>query len=128
MANVLVDTDILIDAARNVQTAIDFLDNHAQSSTLTVSTITTMELLVGCRNKTEQRKTDRFLQQFLVLKLDERISDVSINLLRQYRLSHGLLMPDGLIAATALTHAIALATKNQRHYRFIAHLQLLAYP
>ncbi|MCU0492725.1 MAG: type II toxin-antitoxin system VapC family toxin [Chloroflexaceae bacterium] len=128
MSNVLVDTDILIDVARNIQTAVDYLDEQARRSTLAVSTITVMELLVGCRNKTEQRKVERFLQRFVLLKLDEQISDKAVDLLRQYRLSHGLLMPDALIAATALVNDTGLVTKNQRDYRFIADLQLSPFP
>nr|MDQ2686882.1 PIN domain-containing protein [Armatimonadota bacterium] len=46
----------------------------------------------------------------------------------RYRLSHGLLIPDALIAATALVHDIPLLTKNQRDFRFIAGLRLLPYP
>jgi len=30
-----------------------------------------MELLVGCQNKAELRNTERFLQRFQVLKLNE---------------------------------------------------------
>jgi predicted nucleic acid-binding protein len=43
-------------------------------------------------------------------------------------LSHGLLIADSLIAATALTLGTLFVTKNQRDYRFIAELQLLPYP
>jgi predicted nucleic acid-binding protein len=43
-------------------------------------------------------------------------------------LSHGLLLADALIAATALSLRIPLATKNQRDYRLIATLQLVSYP
>jgi len=49
------------------------------------------------------------------------------DLLRQYRLSHGLLIPDALIASTALSLNVDLATKNQRDYRFIEILTLLPY-
>src|SRR6266540_1480350 len=78
-----------------------------------------MELLVGCRNKTEQRKVERFVRRFEIVKLNETIADHAIVLLQQYRLSHGLLIADGLIAATALVVDKPLATKNQRDYRFI---------
>ena len=44
---------------------------------------------------------------------------------RRYRLSHGLLTADSLIAATAITQGIPLLSKNQRDYRFIAGLNLL---
>ncbi|ASC74165.1 hypothetical protein XM38_051400 [Halomicronema hongdechloris C2206] len=53
MAQILVDTDILIDVANNDTIAIERLANESQASTLTVSIITVMELTVRCRNKTE---------------------------------------------------------------------------
>ena len=37
-------------------------------------------------------------------------------------------MPDALIAATALEYGAPFITKNQRDYRFINGLNLLAYP
>jgi hypothetical protein len=51
-----------------------------------------------------------------------------VGLLHQYRLSHGLQIPDAVIAATALTEGVPLVSKNQRDYRFIPDLQLLPYP
>ena len=116
----IVDTDILIDAALQIREAIDCLDEIEQRSTLAISAITQMELFVGCRNKTELRKTERFLQRFRVLRLNEQISDTAIHLLRQYRLSHGLAIPDALNQD--------FITKNQRDYRFISGLRLLPYP
>jgi predicted nucleic acid-binding protein len=56
------------------------------------------------------------------------ICDIALDLLRQYRLSHGLLIPDALIAATAIATNLPLVTKNQRDYRFISGLQLFPYP
>lgn len=53
----VVDTDILIDAARSAQEAVASLAEIEAHSVLAVSVITQMELLVGCRNKSEQRKT-----------------------------------------------------------------------
>ena len=87
-----------------------------------------MELIVGCRNKAELRDLGRFLERFRVLKIDDAVSELAVALLRQYRLSHGLLIPDALIAATTIVTANPLASKNQRDYRFIASLSLLPYP
>ncbi len=122
------DTDILIDAALQVKEAIECLDKIEQQSTLAISVITQMELFVGCRNKTEMRKVEHFLKRFRVIKLDEQISDKAVHMLRQYRLSHGLAIPDALIAATAITLNQDFITKNQRDYRFISELRLLPYP
>ena len=83
---------------------------------------------MGCRNKTELRHAERFLQHFQVLKLTEPVSDMALNLLRQYRLSHGLAIPDALIAATAMVWNQPFISKNQRHYSFVQGLQLLPYP
>jgi predicted nucleic acid-binding protein len=105
-----------------VQHALNFLQRHSTQFTLKISSVAEMELLVGCRNKTEQRQLERFLRPFSILKLNEAIADQATALIRQYRLSHGLAMPDALVAATALVHTIPLATGNQRDFRFIAGL------
>ena len=124
----IVDTDVLIDAALQISKAIDCLDGLEQNSMLAISVITQMELFVGCRNKTELGNTKRFLQRFQVLKLSDQISDKAIGLLLQYRLSHGLAIPDALIAATAIAFNQPFISKNQRDYRFISGLRLLPYP
>jgi predicted nucleic acid-binding protein len=43
-------------------------------------------------------------------------------------LSHGLLIADALIAATAMRLEQPLVSENQRDYRFIDSLDLLSYP
>jgi predicted nucleic acid-binding protein len=125
---ILVDTDILIDTGRKGTEAVDYLEHMEQQTTLGVSVITQMELMVGCRNKRELRVLERFLRRFSIVTLNEAIAATGVTLLRQYRLSHGLLIADALIAATALTIASPLVTKNQRDYRFIEGLELLPYP
>ena len=125
---VLVDSDILIDAGRSEQDAITFLARVSQTDTVFVSTITQMELMIGARNKNELRIVENFLGRFVIVKLNPTIADLAVDLIRQYRLSHGLLLPDALIAATALSINEPLATKNQRDYRFIAGLTLEPYP
>lgn len=86
-----------------------------------------MELIVGCHNKTELRSLERFLARFRVIGLNQQISD-TVTELRRYRLSHGLLIADALIAATALSAEEPFVTKNRRDYRFIEGLDLLPYP
>ncbi len=124
----LIDTDILIDAGRGGPEALDCLKGIQQNSSPAISVVTQMELLVGVRNKGELGALDGFLKQFQILPLDEAVSDKSVELLRLYRLSHGLLIADSLIAATALIHGEPLISKNQRDYKFIGGLNLLPYP
>ena len=70
---------------------------------------------------------ERFLERFEIIKLSEAISDKAIDLLCNFRLSHGLLIADALIAATAIVIDTLMLSKNQRDYRFIQGLNLLPY-
>ncbi|MBW2247027.1 MAG: type II toxin-antitoxin system VapC family toxin [Deltaproteobacteria bacterium] len=124
----IVDTDILIDVGRNVNDAINCLQQIEQKFSVAVSSVTQMELIVGCRNKDELHSLEHFIERFYIIRLDEQISDTAIDLLKQYRLSHGLLIADALIAASAIISDLPFVTKNQSDYRFIDNLQLLPYP
>lgn len=124
---VVVDTDILIDVGRDIEQAVNYLDALVEQMALAVSVVTEMELIVGCRDKAELRKVERFLRRFHVLPVTEIVSAQGVELLKEYRLSHGLLIADALIAATALSSNAFLASKNQRDYRFITDLKLLPY-
>jgi predicted nucleic acid-binding protein len=122
---ILIDSDILIDVLRNQQVAIERLMFLAESETLAVSAVTQMELIVGCPNSQDLRRVNRLLRGFEGKDLTIDISRRAVSLLNEYRLSHGLLMADAMIAATALVNEIPFLTRNQRDYRFITGLELL---
>ena len=125
---IIIDTDILIDAGRNVSEALNCLQQIEQRLPAAVSSVTQMELIIGCRNKNELDSLEQFLNRFHIIRLNEQISDTATDLLKRYRLSHGLLIADALIAATAIISDLSFVSKNQRDYRFIEDLQLLPYP
>ena len=125
---IIIDTDILIDAGRNVSEALNCLQQIEQRLPAAVSSVTQMELIIGCRNNNELDSLEQFLDRFHIIRINEQISDTAIDLLKRYRLSHGLLIADALIAATAITSDLSFVSKNQRDYRFIDDLQLLPYP
>ena len=127
-SSTIVDTDIIIDVGRGIPEAVNCLQRLQSSSRLAISVVTQMELIVGCTNKSELRTLEKFLQQFDVIRIDQPISDKAVDLLRLYRLSHGLLIADGLIAGTAIIWNYPFITKNQRDYRFIQNLNVLPYP
>jgi len=124
----LVDTDVLIDAARGIPDALASLQTHGASGALAVSVITEMELIVGCRNKAELQALRRFLSRYSVRPVTAAVSQQASGLVEQFALSHGLRIPDALIAATALDGGLPLLTKNQRDFRFIPGLVLPTYP
>lgn len=125
---ILIDTDILIDVGKGIKQAVNTLDRMEDETVLGISVITQMELIVGCRNKSELRVVEKFLRHFSIIHLNDPVSKKGVDLLIHYRLSHGLLIADALIAATALIIRSPLLTKNQRDYQFIKDLQLIAYP
>ena len=124
----IVDTDILIwyfrgdEAARRFLAKIPFPER-------TVSALTVMELLQGCRDQRETRDTAIFVSENLsaVIHPDEAISRRAIKLLELHALRAGLRAVDALIAATALEHSVALATANVRHYRPITGLSVIGF-
>jgi predicted nucleic acid-binding protein len=128
MESILIDTDLLIDLANNESSAKERLVKESQKFLLKISIITELELIVGCRNKQELEALDKFLRQFSIVQLNREISTKAEELMRSYYLSHGLLIADALIAATAISSQIPLLSKNQRDYRFISELNLLKYP
>ena len=128
MSLVLVDTDILVDASRGVATAIRFLEAQESQAAVSISAVTQMELLIGCRDRAELRATERFLNRFAIVPLTEAASQLAVKLVADYHLSHSMKIPDALIAATALNSDLPLATKNQKHFRFLPGLKLAAYP
>uniref|UniRef100_UPI0040563ED7 PIN domain-containing protein n=1 Tax=Candidatus Electronema sp. TaxID=2698783 RepID=UPI0040563ED7 len=125
---VLIDTDILIGAARGIHEATECLAWIRKSNSPAISIVTYMELVVGCRDKRELNNLDRFMLIFQIVRLNSRMSDIASDLLHSYRLSHGLLIPDAFIAATAIFLECQFISKNQRDYRFIGELNLLPYP
>ena len=127
MQVVIVDTDILIDAGLKIDKAINYLQRLEQENTLGVSVITQMELIIGCRNKRELNSLDKFLRRFEIININGTISFKSVELLRKYRLSHGLLIADALIAATVLTMDVSVLTKNKKDYQFIEGIKLIPY-
>ena len=128
MEIIIVDSDILIDVSRGDRHAIEFLSDLERADQIAISSITEMELISGCRDKQELSTVNAFLHRFRTIHLNEAISEHSIDLLNRYNLSHGLLIADAIIAATAITMDERFVTKNHRDFRFVDGLKLLVYP
>ena len=69
-------------------------------------------------------KTVRSLQRFNLVLLNDLITLKTIDLLKDYRLSHKLALPDSLIAATVLITDFELFTYNVKDFRFIPQLKI----
>ncbi|MFC1706591.1 type II toxin-antitoxin system VapC family toxin [Planctomycetota bacterium] len=114
MSSLLVDTDVLIDHLRGVDEATAFLDQHL-SHKIAVSVISRAEILAGVRTG-EQEGTMALLELLEALPVTVEIADRGGEYRRLFGPSHGVLLPDALIAATASVSGLKLATRNERHY------------
>lgn len=121
----LIDTDILIDASRGLAQAGEFLNSLLCGSGVTISAVSAMELIAGCQNAGQLGSIKQVLRQFTSLPITPDICSRAQALMEAYTLSHGLMLPDALVAATALQSDLALYTRNIRHYRMISELVII---
>jgi predicted nucleic acid-binding protein len=85
-----------------------------------------MELYCGALNKLELQRIRKHLRAFHLCPIESEISDQATVLIERYAKSHGLLIPDALIAATALYHNYPLVTLNLKDFKYIEKLVLHA--
>ena len=120
---ILCDTDVIIEYLKGNETTKKIFDKLERAN-ITLSAITLMELYYGALNKRELNKIKRALSEFNILPLNEEITEIAINLIETYSKSHGLKIPDALIASTAIYYDFSLWTYNIKDFRFIENLSL----
>ena len=119
----LIDTDVLIWCLRGHLRAIQAID---QLSLRLISQVSRTELICGCRDKKEILLLKQFLADggFKVISLSQEIGNRADFHLEEKRLSHGVGLPDALIAATASLHGQQFFTANAKHFRCFSNLEL----
>jgi len=120
----LTDTEILIDAMRGLADAVTFSATQRTAGGC-MSIISAVGLVAGCRNATELAQLRQFLRKFAILPVSVTVSQTAYQLKESFPLSHELLVPNALIAATALELTLTLYTKNRRHLQTIPVLTLV---
>jgi predicted nucleic acid-binding protein len=125
---VVCDTDVIIDYwnknSKRHSATKTILENSIGVSDIILSAVTVMELINGAGNKNELDRINRDVHQFKIALIDNSITQSAIELLQDYRLSHGLAIPDALIATTAINLKSELFTYNTKDYKFIDDLSL----
>ncbi len=112
MADLLVDTDVLVD---HLRTGTGF---EPGGHSINYSAITRAELFAGRR--TDEEVVRRLLGPFRELPVDRRIAELGGRLRRET----GVGLADALIAATALQHRLSVLTRNTRHFARVPRLRL----
>ena len=122
MSNYLADTTVVIDHLRGSEKATIFLEEFSPD----ISVVTVAELIQGSKDKREQFLAVKMCASLLQHAIDRKTSDLAINLMKKFCLSHGLRFLDALIAATALENKLVLVTGNLKHFRFIKGLEVIS--
>jgi predicted nucleic acid-binding protein len=114
---ILIDSDVLIEHLRGNTDARDWLVQARRTSgPLAMSVISLTEIAGGMRSP-ERREVVRLLGSMQRFGVTEQVAWRAATLMREYRRSHsGIGLGDYLIAATAFTEGLELATLNVRHY------------
>ena len=114
---ILVDTDVLIDFLRGYGPAVSFVNDH--SDRIVLSAIVVAELYASARGKKddpEQTVLENLLSLFRVVPISNEIARLGGLYRRDYGPSHGISLPDALVAATAFLERAELKTLNVKHY------------
>lgn len=127
----ILDTTVLVDLQRELRRkeadrASALLERHAQE-TVSISFVTWMEFAEGFAD--EQREDcERFLAHFPVLWPDVETSWRASRIGRELKAQGRTIGDhDAWIAATALRHDLAVATRNTGHFERISGLELRPY-
>jgi len=119
---ILVDTDVMIDLLREYSPAVTWLDSLGEEKIILPGFVV-MELIQGCRNKTEQEKVKRELGAYSIAWPSSEMCDEALSVFARYYLSYGLGIIDALIGQMAVALNLPLYTFNQKHYTAIPKLK-----
>jgi tRNA(fMet)-specific endonuclease VapC len=130
LSQVLLDTDILSAVMRKnplaTERARSYLEVHRQ---FTFSVVTRYEVLRGLIAKGAAKQLAAFDKLCATSRLLPLTDSIIVQAARIYADLHrrGELISDAdiLIAATAITHGLAVATNNEAHFRRIRDLQVV---
>ncbi len=113
----LVDTDVLIDYLKGNPLAVDFIEKNID--VVSVYSMTIAELYQGIRNKKERELLDLFVSELRVFSITGDIAIKAGLLKSEYGKSHSSGLADCIIAATAMSQGMKLATLNIKHFPMI---------
>lgn len=123
MANLLVDTSIIIDYLRQIDKSQTILVNLEGEFKVSISLITHTESYCG-KSIWEKKSAKEILQKILsdiqTLPITEEISEKAGEIRARYETS----ITDAIVAATAIHHKLKLATLNLKDFEGIKSLKL----
>ncbi|MHC8949440.1 PIN domain-containing protein [Sphingobacterium hungaricum] len=124
---IICDSDVIIelfDENKKFHSQTEVKINHIGIENILISGVSKMELIKGTHSKEHLQKIQKKLKRLDTILLSPVITLRAIDLLTTYHLSHGLTIPDTMIATTSLETNLKLFTYNLRDFKFIQGLSL----
>lgn len=114
--NYVIDSDILIDHLRGYRSALEFIDILTTDDVqVCFSVISEAEIYANVRPG-EESIIEALFDSLSRVVVSGEIARKAGTYRAQYGRSHGLTLPDALVAATAFVIGADLFTRNERHY------------
>ncbi|OQY09621.1 MAG: hypothetical protein B6I30_09580 [Desulfobacteraceae bacterium 4572_187] len=120
---ILCDTNVIIEILKGNEKTIKTIESIGLKN-IAISSVTVMELYFGALNKRELSKIKKHLKALNIVHFDNDVSELAVSMVESYSKSHGLQIPDAIIAATALSFEMKLFTLNLKDFKYIDGLNL----
>ena len=121
MSGFLADTNVFLKIFKgNLE-----LSSFVKKSQSFIDTTIYVECIQGSKSNHEKSVIEKYLRCFPLLPITPVTSALTIELIRKYSNSHGLLLPDALIAATALENDLEIITFDIDDFKYIQGLKYM---
>jgi len=123
---ILIDTSILIDHFRKKEKSRTKLVKLAEEYQFCISVINDFEIKIGI--KTERQARDYFIvtRDIELLPIDEFCVEEAVKIYKYLKSKNKLIeLADLLVAATAISNFLPLATLNKKHFENIPQLEIV---
>jgi predicted nucleic acid-binding protein len=124
MSRFLIDTNVFSKIFGNNIAVREFVEGLPAVVDATIF----IECIQGSKSNFEKRLVKKYLDNLPLVLIALETSKRAIELIDAYSNSHGLMLPDALIAATALENDLTVVTYNVDDFRFIGGLKYLKPP
>ena len=123
---IICDTNIIIELFKNNEKVKKKIQNIGISN-LAVSAISAAEFIYGSFNKNEMQRIEKHLKYYQIINLTPKITQIFMQLMRSYSLSHKPFIGDMLIAASAIANNAELFSLNIKDFKFIPDIKLIEF-
>jgi len=124
---VLLDSSIIIEYFRKENKANSILYKLSERYHFCLSSITVFEIKIGLKTERQWNDYKILTKNIEILPIDELCINEAVTIYQNLKGQNNLIeLSDLLIAATAISNSLPLATLNLKHFEKIVNLELIS--